>query len=87
MEGPNNFFGPEDFSGIESLNYMDTTVEKIVQKSCLMNTATLKPAGLLKVTPFHGCFSRYSNYANGTGLRKPPHLIELVDTSLCISGY
>ena len=87
MEGPNNLFSPEDFSGIEGLNYMDTTVEEIGQKSCLMNTATLKPAALLKVTLLHGCFSRYLNCTNGAELRKPSHLIKLVDTSLGICGY
>ena len=29
---------------------------------------------LLKVTPLHGCFSRFLSYTNGTKSRKAPHI-------------
>ena len=33
----------------------------------------LKPTTLLKVTLFHGCFSRFLDCTNGTKSRKAPH--------------
>ena len=40
-----------------------------VQLSC-----RLKPATLLKLTLFHGCFSRFLNCANGTKSRNAPNI-------------
>ena len=36
--------------------------------------AGFKPATLLKLTLFHGCFSRFLNCTNGTKSRNAPHL-------------
>ena len=38
----------------------------------------LKPATLLKVTLFHGYFSRFLNCVNGTKSRKAPPIENLV---------
>ena len=39
-----------------------------------MEVFYLKPATLLKVTLFHGCFSRFLNCANDTKSRKASHM-------------
>ena len=44
----------------------------------------LKPVTLLKVTLIHGCFSRFSNYTNGTKLRKASNMDKVNPTDISV---
>ena len=45
----------------------------------LSKVAGFKSSTLLKVTLFHGCFSRFLNCTNGTKSRKVSHMINMIN--------
>ena len=54
------------------------------EKYLWRSVTLLKPATLLKVTLFHGCFSHFLNCTNGTNLRNTSHLVLIARTLSCI---
>ena len=53
----------------------------------LFHICRLKPTTLLKLTLFHGCFSRFLNCTNGTKLRKVPHITKKFHSIISITHF
>ena len=53
----------------------------------LFHICRLKPTTLLKLTLFHGCFSRFLNCTNGIKLRKVPHITKKFHSIISITHF